>query len=701
MKENKLSAAFTWCLLILVFLLPIFFFPYLVNPIYNSKLALIFLLAFITVFVFLSQSLQKKRWQFIKTPITLPLLIFAALVIISSLVSHQYPSGQFLGVGGIYLSFATIILLAPSILDRENQNKRFSMAINLVAILLSAMSILQFFGIGPASLFSKLSVWQLNNDLSFTLTGSAFVTIQLLSVVILSNVFDQKTWKSSTFNKIVTMLAAIALGINIWAVLPGGQASFQNLSLTASASIAKDSLVLTKNAIFGYGPNSYDNAFNILKPVWINGTDVWQANFDSGFNLPLTLIVSLGVVGLLAYLVFLWKAFVTVNDSDEQNTFLKIFIIGTLIWQFFSPANLVMFPILAIALAFFISANSSKYRKTNFGAGHSNSLEDASELNIDRIKLAKIKNYTLLGSNIILFVAFIFAFYVSGKSFVTYYLLYQSNVDISNNNIVKAYDDYNQAKNLSPRLDFVRRNNALIDLNIAIAMSNKTDATTADQDQVLQLVNQSITEAKAATILGPLNYQNWYTLSQIYMQLLGTTDQAQQEAFNALAKAITYNPSSPELRLAMGQLFMNGKDYTNAVTFFTQAVDRKADLPASHYYLAQALMANEQWTEAQTSLNNTLALLEKDSDNYKAVQKDLELVNAKIEAAKSTEATQNTTSQQPTNTNEAPQNVDSGAMLDLPNISTESGLSNLLNQQDAETAIQDGALTPDQNLVEN
>jgi hypothetical protein len=693
MKENKLSTLFTWFLLVGAFLLPVFFFPYLINPFYNSKLALSFLLAFASIFAFIIQSLQNKKWQFIKTPFTLPLLIFTILVIASSLISHQYPNGQFLGVGGIYLSFATIVLIAPSILSRNNLNKKFSLVVNIATILLSILSILQFFGIGLASFVNKISIWELSNDMSFTLTGFAFVTIQLLSVVLLSNVFDQKSWRGSIFNKIVTVLAAIALGINIWAVLPGGQAHFQNLSLTASASIAKDSLILTKNAIFGYGPDSYSNAFNILKPVWINGLDIWQNTFDSAFNIPLTLVVSLGAIGLLAYLIFVWKTFTTVNKDDEQNVFLKVFIISALIWQFFSPVNLVMFILLAIALAFFTNSNRNQYKKINFNVYHYADLENNSELNSDQAKLAKIKNYFLIGGNTILFLVFAMALYIGGKSFVAYHLLYQSNVNIKDNNIVKAYDNYNQAKNFAPKLDFVRRNNALINLNIAIAMSNKTDATTAEQEQVLQLVNQSITEAKAASILSPLNYQNWYSLSQIYMQLLGTTDQAQQEAFNALAKAITYNPSSPELRLTMGQLFMSNKDYVNASTFFAQAVERKADLPASHYYLAQALIANEQWAEAQASLNNTLALLEKDSENYIAVEKDLNLVNAKIDATKSSDAVIPEQIQQASDSAES--------SLSLPKISTESGLSNLLNQQDTEAAIQDGALTPDQNLVEN
>ncbi|HPS40582.1 MAG TPA: tetratricopeptide repeat protein [Candidatus Woesebacteria bacterium] len=733
-KENKLSTFFTWFATVATCLLPVFFVPYFINPFYNSKLLLVFLIAFVTVFAAIIQSFQKKSWQFIKTPLTFPVLGFAIAVILSSLVSHQYPSGQFLGIGGVYLSFAAIILIAPSLLNGK-LSQWFTKAVNVAALLLSLLTISQLFGLGLPALINRISILNLTNDLSFSLTGTVFVAIQFLSVVLLSNVFDQKAWRRSWFNKITTILVAVALGINIWSVLPNNVASFQNLSLTASASIAKDSLTLTKNALFGYGPDSYSSAFDILKPIWINGMDYWQYTFDSAFNFPLTLVVSIGVLGVLAYLFFLWKTVVTVNKGNEQDVFLKVFIFTTLIWQFFSPVNLVMLTLLAIALAFFIANNQNQYKKVNFGAGHLAATDNYGEPSQDRLKLAKIKNYTLFGSNAVLLCLFGFAFYTSAKAFVAYQQLYQSNVNINNNEIVKAYDNYNEAKNLAPTLDFIRRNNSLINLQIAIAMSNKTDITTAEQEQVLQLINQAITEAKAATVLGPTNYQNWLVLAQIYMQLLETTEQAQQEAFNALAQAINYNPSSPELRIIMGQLFLNSKDYANAVTFFAQAVERKGDLPSAHYYLAQALMANEQWEDAQTSLNNTLSLLEKDSEDYKTVEKDLATVNAQVAALKAKEQTEgngtsgqtqsgaqgggvqsgvqngaavnnemppsmNPTPSENANVTPAPSQTSASDPMAAP-INTDSGLSGLLDQQETEAVIQDGALTPDQNLVEN
>ncbi len=582
-------------------------------------------------------------------------------------------------MGGAYLSFVITILLAPSLL-KEKFSKYFVLSSNIAAIILSVLSIFQLFGLGIGPIINKLSVLDLPNTMGFSLTGAAFVTIQFLSVVLLSNVFDQKSWKDSLFNKITTVLIAIALGINIWSILPKGEARFQSLSLKSSASIASDSLTFTKNALFGYGPDSYGNAYNILKPIWVNGFNYWKFTFDSAFNLPLTIIVSTGLISFLVYLIFLWKAFVTVRKSDDQEIFLKVFILSTLAWQFLAPVNLPMLGLLALALAFFITAYNSQFQIVNF------SVHRLSDL-LNRGKLAKIRNYVFLTSNVLIAVVTGLAVFISAKTFIAYNLLYKSNVSVTKNEIAKAYDYQKNAKILAPQIDFIRRSYSLTNLQIAIALSNKTNITPAEQEQVLQLVNQAIREAKAATVLDPQNYQNWSVLAQIYMQLLGTTAQAQQEAFNSLARAATYSPSDPELRIVLGQLFLNTNKYSEAITFFNQAIERKPDLFIAHYYLSKALIANGQTTEAKSSLINSLNLLAKDTEEYKAVEKELNMLSSQIESNKAKKEIAPTAA--PIN-----QTINNSA-------SQSSGLSNLLDKQATENVIQDGALTSDQNLVGN
>ena len=688
MKENIFKTFFNWLVIATVALLPLLFIPYIVNPLVNSKLALFLSFAFINALAFIVYSLKKKSWEFINTPLTLPLVGFAILVIISSLVSHQYPSKQLLGMGGVYLSFVSIVLLMPALL-KTKFSRWFILSNNVAALILSILTIFQLFGFGIAPLINRFSILELPNTLAFSLSGAAFITVQFLSIILLSNVFDQKNWKNSIFLKITTAIIAVALGINIWAILPEGEANFQSLSLTASATIAKDSLTFTKNALFGYGPDSYGNAYNILKPVWINGLNYWQFTFDSAFNLPLTIIVSVGSIAFLIYLLFFLKTLMVLKKSNDQEPFLKAFIFGALIWQFFAPVNLVMLALLAIALAFFINSHQDQYRKVSFNVQQTS---DFSNHN----KLMKMRQNVFVTSNLALFGLVVLGFYVSIKTFIAYHILYKINASVTKNEIAEAYDYHKDAKNFAPQIDMIRRSYSLINLQIAIALSNKADITPVEQEQVLQLVNQAIREAKAATVLDPYNYQNWSFLAQIYMQLLDTTDQAMQEAFNSLAEAAMYNPNNPEIRLVLGQLFLNTKKPTEAINFFNQAIERKPDFFIAYYDLAQAFKANNQLEEAKSALINAMNLLAKDSEDYKIVDEELKALLVQIE--------NNAKDAKPAQEELTPMDINSAsdsAQTNLMPTNEESGLSNLLNQQETEAVIQDGALTSDQSLVEN
>jgi tetratricopeptide (TPR) repeat protein len=678
MKENKLQHFFTWFLLGGAFLLPLLFLPYFINPFIISKLMLVFLISAAVLLAFLLLSFKNKSWQLTKTPLSLPLLIFGTLVIISSLASNQYPLKQFLGLGGAYLSFVLVVLLGPSLL-KSSLSKWFAPLMNSAAIILSSLSILQVFGLGLGPLLSRVSSFELPNNLIFALTGATFITIQFLSAVLISNLFDKEALKNSWLTKVSVLLAAVALVINIRGSLPGAEAQFQSLSFVNSSNIALNSLAFTKNALLGYGPDSYGNAYSILKPLWINGTNFWKFTFDSAFNLPLTVIVSLGMLAFVAYLFFMVKTSILVKKNLHKHSFLGYFILASLFWQLFAPVNLVMLSLFSIALAFFIAANRDQYKQIDFKVHRLSDL-------INQGKWVKTRNYIFFGVNSLVVVGLVYLSVVQARAFSAYHYLYRGNDSIIKNEAALAYDYHMKAKDLAPQLDFIRRSNSTVNLQIAIALSNKADADQAEQEQVLQLVNQAIREAKAATVLDPANYKNWLTLATVYLQLVGTTDQAAQEAFNALAKAATSNPNDPEIRLVLGELFFKTGRNQDAIVFFNQAIERKPDLFVAHYYLAKALQANGQLEDAKTAFTNSMGLADKASEDYKIIQEELEALTKQIEEGAAAQDVKN---------------ASDSATLGGEQNGDDSALSNLLDQQSTESLIQDGALSSDQNLIEN
>jgi hypothetical protein len=96
-------------------------------------------------------------------------------------------------------------------------------------------------------------------------------------------------------------------------------------------------------------------------------------------------------------------------------------------------------------------------------------------------------------------------------------------------------------------------------------------------------------------------------------------------------------------------------------------------------------------------------LLAKDSQEYTLVEKEVNELNAQLEsAAKKAEEEQkgaaaNSAPAGGTTNNAASEST----TLNNLNQANNSGLSQLLDQETTEAVIQDGALTPDQNIVAN
>jgi tetratricopeptide (TPR) repeat protein len=131
-----------------------------------------------------------------------------------------------------------------------------------------------------------------------------------------------------------------------------------------------------------------------------------------------------------------------------------------------------------------------------------------------------------------------------GRLFVAYYHLFSADRAAFKNEPARLYDHQRQAVLASPYLDLVRRQYAMTNLQLALALSTNKNPTEADRTQITQLVSQAIREAKAATIIDPTNSQNWVALAEIYRNL-GNAKEANQWTITALVSAIGTDPPIP------------------------------------------------------------------------------------------------------------------------------------------------------------
>jgi len=629
MSKNNKPSLYTLIILVISFLLPVFVLPNINNPLLNSKGLLLFLLAFITVLAYLLQSFKDKKWLISLNPLLLPSIIFAISILLSTLINHRYPFDQLVSWGGFFLSAVAIIIFAPVLIKKDYSHK-FLQVLNVAGLILVLGSVLQLFGLGYGQLLDRISALQFPNDLSFSLTGGVLLNIQLLSTLVIANLLD-KNKEQGGLKKLISAILIMGLGINLYSLLPGREAQLQLLPLSASLSITRDSLAMTNRALFGFGPASYTQAFHILKPIWLNTTDLWQLSFESATAFPLTIIVSGGLLAFLSWAFLAIRSLVLVNKKDDKETAkasgLKYFIITAIIWQIISPLNILTLSLLALAIAFYLAANLGAYKikKLSF-----QNIFDPYNLQPKN----KASIYTFSTISVLIMAIVLYSAYQVGRNYAAHFVSYQAIAATVDEDMALTFTKQEQARNIANHSAAWRRDYAISSLEIAIAMSNKTDITPAEQEQVLNLVNTAITEAKAATVLQPKFYQNWLILAEVYLQLLDVTEDAAQLAFDALAQATLTNPNDPTIRITLGQFFSRLGQWQYAITFFTQAIERKPDLAVAHYSLAQAYKANGQILEAESSFQQALLLIDKDSnlEDYTAVERELAQIKQEANA---------------------------------------------------------------------
>jgi len=154
-----------------------------------------------------------------------------------------------------------------------------------------------------------------------------------------------------------------------------------------------------------------------------------------------------------------------------------------------------------------------------------------------------------------------------------------------------------------------------------------------DKQDLTQLVEQAIREAKNATQLNPGSVVVWENLASTYRQLINFAEGAPDWAIASYSQAIRLDPTNPTLRLDLGGVLLTLKDYDGAVKLFEQAIERKSDWPNAHYNLASAYIAKESYSLALAEMRIVVQLLDPNTEDYQKAQDELKELEKMVPAA--------------------------------------------------------------------
>jgi tetratricopeptide (TPR) repeat protein len=161
---------------------------------------------------------------------------------------------------------------------------------------------------------------------------------------------------------VATMLLGAALAaLSLFALRhppapPASNASFSDSAL----AVGPENLGSIKAALIGAGPNTFPATWNEYRPVELNATAFWKVAPESPYDTLVLLAITLGLLGLLAFLVYPFAFFATIlrqYASVSRELRIEGIFGATLALAVFGFAAAVFFPIgpslfLACAAAF-------------------------------------------------------------------------------------------------------------------------------------------------------------------------------------------------------------------------------------------------------------------------------------------------------------------------------------------------------------
>ncbi|KKR73541.1 MAG: hypothetical protein UU16_C0019G0003 [Candidatus Woesebacteria bacterium GW2011_GWA2_40_7] len=305
----------------------------------------------------------------------------------------------------------------------------------------------------------------------------------------------------------------------------------------------------------------------------------------------------MGVIALTLLLFGIFKFFYrseTVGDGVEKLALAAIIVILV----FYPASPIVIFP-LYILLSLF-----SKSEVKIFSASNT--------------KFATVVIGILLGMGVLV------ADFFGAKAVMAEQTFKKSLDALGKNDAKTTYDLMQKSVRENPKVDRYHASLAQVDMALAQSIANKKDITDSDKNTVTQLIQQAISEGKAAVNLNPQRSGNWEVLAQIYRSVMPFATGADQFAIQSYSQAVALDPTSPNLRIVLGGVYYALGRYDDAIDTFKLAVLTKPDFANAHYNLAVAYKAKKDYDKAITEMNTVLTLVAKDSSDYDLAKKELD-----------------------------------------------------------------------------
>lgn len=649
-------------ILVVFFLfLPIFFLSASTDAFILPKQILLTAVVGLSIILLGARSIIEGRIKLRSTPFDLPLFLLIISALISSLMAVNKADSLI-----AFIPFLFAILLFFVMTNTvKNANQLLIVLAGLVlgAVLASLLSLLSFFSIFPLP-FAYTKVTYFNTFGSLLDQAIYFALIIPITAYFVHSVFMNLQFKKksnspfetasnaaaadrkSTDTKIspVTMGFAISfvlilagLGITLYQlatvqkplILP-----FETGFRTAFAAISDDTNRILWGFLFGSGPGTYVTDFTRYKPAAFNlDQNIWAFTFFRSSTFALEHLATTGIAGILAFVFLIFRIF------KQRSFFLPIIlaVASAIILPYSFTLVILFFILLGVFAIIQTHNNPHKFTEVEFYfVALKRGLLAARTEGEPAIHDATSRKYSKLLPIIffiILLVLTAFPLYYSATYFASDILYQQSLVAFSQNNGLLTYNTQQAAIASFPYRDLYYRGFSQTNIALANALATKvrgSKMSQQDQQNILLLIQQSITAGRNAAFMAPQTSFNWSNLSNIYRNLIGFGDGADKYAIATIQQAIALDPQNPLQYIDLGGIYYQLGNYDDAIRQFQLAINLKGDYANAYYNLGHALEMKGSLAEALTAYQVVRNLVANDAANAKKMDDEISALQAKI-----------------------------------------------------------------------
>ena len=664
----------------LVFLVPIWFLPIIINSIEFNKQVLLVFLVVITFILWLIRILNQGQISWKSNVLNIFLAIFLVVYILATIFSLR-PYGSLVGwpmhlSGGLVNILCLLALYVLIVNNFKGLKDTFGLLFVFLvsSAVVTVFALLQLLG---AFIFS----WSFTRVISFNTIGTVnalgifsatiltlvtallfvikranikifLVLLGLLNLLILISLNFWVIWLVLMVGMAVilvfglmrvvkleesigwlawpiTILAIALIFIFFRPVLPFRPNLPIEVGLTHRGSLEVVETVLKTRPVLGTGPETFVINYTEYKSPIINQTAFWNVRFANPAAEIYSIASDLGIIGLISFLlvliIFIFKGIKgLIKTIVEGDNILKQFLeiglfagwLGLAVGIFIYPQNIALMFVFWLLFAVYLAETSIFKEKV--------------------YNLRKSPGILLLASFffviiIVLMVGFI---YVQGTRFVAE-IIYKSGVDL-----VRVKGDLDGGINKIIRATVINpyedRSYLALSQLFILKMNRDVQLQSLTQQQRLNLVQvdaiNAINSAVRATTLSPRDVGNWLLRGQVYRQLIGFINGADDWAESSYSEALKLEPLNPFTYTEWGRVLATratllanqgkkdkatqdqiNKYLNDALTKFDQAIDIKADYAPALFEAARVYEAQGKLSEAIAKMEAERQLLPRDT----------------------------------------------------------------------------------------